>query len=131
MIRVRLVNVVHRLIEHQPRPQGLHSSWKKNFFSPLSLTSKRCAVKQGNFRVRIFFFLPIQLAYKKSPNYSNFEFSSKFFTPIGIIHFIFLIVENFKNRTIFSIIILLKKSAFQFNIGFVFCILLPHVPNSF
>ena len=73
---------------------------KNNQKKPLSLTSKRSAVKQGNFRVRIFFFLPIQLAYKKSLNYLNFEFSSKFFTPIGMIHFIFLI-ENFKKRTIF------------------------------
>ena len=106
------------------------SEKKKFFFPPLSLTSKRSAVKQGNFRVRIFFLLPIQLAYKKSLDYSNFEFSSKFFTPIGIIHFMFLIVENFKNRTIFSIILLLKKSAFQFNIDVLFCTLLPHVPNS-
>ena len=84
---------------------------EKIFFFRLSHISKRCAVKQGIFRVRIF-FLPTQLTYKKSLGYSNFKFSRKFFTPIGITHLIFLIIENFKKRTIFSMIILLKKSIF-------------------
>ena len=127
---MRLVNVATRFIEHQPRPQGLHSRWKKKNFFPFLLHRKDALWNKVFFEFE-FFFLLIQLAYKESLDYWNFEFSSKFFTPIGIIHLIFLIIENFKKRSIFSIIILLKKSAFQFNIGFVFCILLPHVPNSF
>ena len=94
---------------------------KKKIFFPLPLTSKRCAVEQGIFRVRIFFLI-CSTRLKKVPGLFELRFLKQ-------IYHTFLIIENFKKRTIFSMIILLKKSAFEFNISFIFC--LPHVPNSF
>ena len=73
---------------------------KKKSFFPFLLHRKDALWNKGFFEFE-FFFLPIQLTLRKSLDYSNFDFSSKFFTPIGIIHLIFLIIKNFKKRTIF------------------------------